>query len=60
MVAPLTFLKETREELRKVVWPTRSDVIRLTFIVLTISAVVGFYVGGIDLALTKITEAIIK
>ncbi|MBI2034121.1 MAG: preprotein translocase subunit SecE [Candidatus Levybacteria bacterium] len=60
MTTPLAFLKETRDELRKVVWPTRSEVIRLTFIVITISIVVGFYIGGLDYILTKITEVILK
>ena len=60
MTTPLVFLKETRDELRKVVWPTRSEVIRLTFIVITISIIVGFYIGGLDYVLTKVTEVILK
>lgn len=60
MTTPLAFLKETRDELKKVVWPTRSEVIRLTFIVITISIVVGFYIGGLDYILTKTTEAVLK
>ena len=60
MTTPLVFLKETRDELRKVVWPTRSEVIRLTVIVITISVVVGFYIGGIDYVLTKVTEIVLK
>lgn len=60
MTTPLTFLKETRDELKKVVWPTRNEVIRLTFIVITISMVVGIYVGSVDYILTKITEVIVK
>jgi len=60
MITPLTFLKETRDELKKVVWPSRSEVTRLTFIVITISIVVGFYIGGLDYILTKLTEIILK
>ena len=33
--------RETRSELRKVVWPTREETIRLTVVVLTISLIIG-------------------
>jgi preprotein translocase subunit SecE len=46
--------RETRSELRKVVWPTRQETIRLTIIVLTISVIIGmflFFADSIFLAL---------
>lgn len=54
--SPVTFLKEVQDELKKVVWPTRPEVIRLTFVVIFISLVVGFFLGGIDIVLVKLTE----
>lgn len=33
--------RETRAELRKVVWPTREETIRLTILVIAISVVIG-------------------
>jgi preprotein translocase subunit SecE len=33
--------RETRTELRKVVWPTREETIRLTMVVIAISSVIG-------------------
>ena len=60
MTSPLVFFTQTYDELKKVVWPTREQLIRLTFIVVLISVIVGIYIGGIDLALTKLTEALIK
>lgn len=33
--------RETRSELRKVVWPTREETIRLTGLVIAVSVVVG-------------------
>ncbi|MFV9507707.1 MAG: preprotein translocase subunit SecE [Oscillochloridaceae bacterium umkhey_bin13] len=33
--------RETRSELRKVVWPTREETIRLTIVVLVISTIIG-------------------
>ena len=60
MTSPIAFFQQTYDELKKVVWPTRAQLIRFTFIVIFISLVVGLYIGGIDIALTKLTEALIK
>ncbi len=34
-------VRETQSELRKVVWPTREETIRLTVVVIAISAIIG-------------------
>lgn len=34
-------VRETRSELRKVVWPTREETIRLTAVVIVISLIIG-------------------
>jgi len=60
MTSPITFVTQTYDELKKVVWPTREELTKLTIIVLFISLIVGVYIGGIDLILTKITETLIK
>ncbi len=57
---PVIFLKEVQEELKKVVWPTRDEVVRLTFVVILISLIVGLFLGGIDFILTKLTQVLIK
>jgi preprotein translocase subunit SecE len=33
--------RETRQELRKVVWPSREETIRLTILVIVVSSVIG-------------------
>ena len=60
MATPVIFLKEVLEELKKVVWPTREEVIRLTFVVIAVSLVVGLFLGGIDFILVKITQVLLK
>lgn len=60
MTSPLKFLIETKEELQKVTWPGRQEVIKLTLIVLILSLVVGVYIGGIDLMFTKMLEVVLK
>lgn len=54
MVTPITFLRETYDELKKVKWPTRDEIIRLTLVVIFISFAIGLYIGGIDFILTKL------
>ena len=60
MTSPVTFLRETYDELKKVVWPTRNEVFRLTGVVIAISVIVGLYIGGLDYIFTKITGLLIK
>lgn len=57
---PVSFLREVNDELRKVVWPQRSEVIKLTTAVIFVSAIVGFYIGGIDFILTKLLSLVLK
>lgn len=54
------FLEQVREELSKVVWPTRDEVVRLTTVVIIVSLAVGLFLGGIDFFLTKLLEVFLK
>jgi preprotein translocase subunit SecE len=56
---PVSFLKEVRDELQKVVWPTRDEIIRLTAVVIIVSLGVGLFLGGTDFILTKLFELLI-
>ncbi len=47
------FLKETRAEMRKVVWPQKRYVITATFVVLIIVILLGGFVMLIDTAFSK-------
>ncbi|MEK7450309.1 MAG: preprotein translocase subunit SecE [Patescibacteria group bacterium] len=58
--SPIAFLKETQDELRKVVWPTKDEVIRLTGVVILVSLIVGLFLGGADFVFTKLMEIFIK
>lgn len=58
--SPIIFVQQALDELKKVVWPTRTEIIRLTVSVLVISTVVGVFLGGIDFVLTKALEIILK
>ena len=56
---PVNFLREVRDELQKVVWPTRNEIIRLTGVVMLVSLIVGIFLGGTDFILTKLIELIV-
>jgi len=58
--SPVTFLKEVRSELVKVVWPSRQEVIKLTIIVIVISTALGLYIGSLDLIFTKVTDLFVN
>jgi preprotein translocase subunit SecE len=47
------YLKETKEELKKVNWPTRETVTLVTVAVLLISIVVGYLLGFFDFIFSK-------
>lgn len=59
-LSPITFGKQSVDELKKVTWPTRTEVTRLTVAVLVISVIVGLFLGGIDILLQRIIEMIVK
>lgn len=44
----ITFAKESRIELRKIVWPTRKEAIQTTLLIAVITIVVGLVLWGID------------
>lgn len=44
----IQYIKESREEFRKISWPPRKQTARLTAYVIGVSLIVGIYVSGID------------
>lgn len=57
---PITFIKEVRTELARVVWPTRAEAVRLTIVVIGVSMIIGLFIGGLDVVFVKLTELILK
>jgi len=49
--SPIQFFRETFSELRKAVWPSREETVRLTYIVIVLSAIAGFILAGLDFVL---------
>jgi len=59
-VKVVNYLRDVRSELSKVEWPKKEEVIKLTLIVLIISAIFGIYLGALDFAFTKVLELVIS
>lgn len=49
----INYFKESKEELGKVVWPTRKQTIEMAIAVVIIVVIVGAYLGGLDYLLSK-------
>lgn len=47
---------EVISELRKVVWPTKEEAIRLALFVLALSIALGLLLGAIDYGFTELTK----
>ena len=52
------FVRESRIELRKVVWPTRQEATRLTVVVIAVSVVVGVILGGFDFGIAQLISLV--
>lgn len=57
---PIEYLKEVKLELKKVIWPKREEVVKMTLTVLGVSVFVAVYISGLDSLFTKAFEKLIK
>ena len=48
------YLTESRDELKKVTWPKRDELVRLTLVVLGLSALTAAYLGVLDSLLARL------
>lgn len=53
------YLTESWAELKKVVWPTRETVIRLTVLVVAVSVAVGVYIFVLDRIFNTIVDQVL-
>jgi preprotein translocase subunit SecE len=54
------YFKETRAELRKVTWPTRTQAINLTLIVLAVTVVMALFLGAFDLLFATLIRELLS
>jgi preprotein translocase subunit SecE len=53
------FLRETYDELRKVVWPTPQELYRYTLVVVVTVAVIAGFIGIVDAGLAEVAKRVI-
>ncbi len=63
----MEFLKRAREfftevlaEFRRVNWPSRQDLINSTVVVVAVTVVIAFFLGGVDIVLARVVERILR
>jgi preprotein translocase subunit SecE len=54
------YLKEVRAEVRKVTWPSRQEVLRLTAIVAVVLVVMSVFMTVVDFGFSRLMQAIIS
>lgn len=55
-----SFFQESKQELRRVDWPTRQQTIKLTLVVIFISVLVAVFLGVLDLIFTQLLRLFLK
>jgi preprotein translocase subunit SecE len=54
------FLTQVWNELKKVVWPSKSDTIKYSILVIALSLGVAFFLGAADYGLLKAFQTIVS
>ncbi len=60
MAKVVQFIKESKAELKKVVWPTKEDVFSSIKVVITSTIVVAVVLGALDLGFSELFRLIMK
>ena len=55
-----TYFKGVKAEMKKVIWPTKKELVNYTGVVILISAIVGLVVWLLDTVILRILSLIIK
>jgi len=51
---PVNFLKDVKQELSKVSWSTRQELMGATVAVIAITSILAVFIGAVDLFLSKV------
>ena len=54
------FVREVLSEFRKVTWPTRAELVNSTAVVIVVTVVLAFFLGGVDIVLARVVERILR
>ena len=54
------FVREVHAEFRKVTWPSRAELVNSTAVVIVVTVVLAFFLGGVDIVLARVVERILR
>jgi preprotein translocase subunit SecE len=54
------FTQEVLAEFRKVTWPTRSELVNSTVVVIVVTVVIAFFLGAVDIVLARVVEWVLS
>jgi len=54
------FFREVAAEFRRVTWPSRADVTNSTVVVVVLVFILAFFLGAVDVGLSRIVERILR
>lgn len=56
----VSYIKESKDELKKVIWPNRKETTKFTVLVIGISIGTAIFLGALDFGLNIVLEKVIK
>ena len=60
LAKPVNFINEVRNELSKVSWSTRKELLASTVLVITVTALLTVFIGIVDLGLSRFLSMVFK
>ncbi len=54
------FFREVMLEFRRVTWPSRQELTNSTAVVIVVTVVLAFFLGGVDIGLARVVERILR
>ena len=59
MTSPAQFVRQVKQEVSKITWPSRSDTVRGTFMVIVVSVVLAAFLLCVDLFFARVVGFVI-
>jgi len=59
MATPAEFVRQVKQEVSKITWPSRQDTVRGTFVVIAVSVMLAAFLVCVDLVFAKAVGLII-
>jgi preprotein translocase subunit SecE len=56
----ISYVKESKDELKKVIWPSRKETIKFTLLVIGVSIATAVFLGALDFGLNIVLEEVIR